>query len=199
MDRSILLLSRHTLAMSTTRSQRRGQNYDRKRTRRARSWLTATTAAFALSGITGASARDIVYCSDVNTGSDSSPNTSTYQSNGLCYDTCNAGSYAFAILQGQDCWCSNYVPATDASGCNDPCPGYPSDTCGNMQKNLYGYMALPNKPSGTKGADTTVSTTSPHPITSTVTAKGPTETMIIVWLVPSCTCWICLERNSLFY
>lgn len=65
MDRSIPLPPRHSLAMSTTRSQNHGQNYERKRTR----WLAVTTAVFALSGITGASARDIVYCSDVNTGS----------------------------------------------------------------------------------------------------------------------------------
>jgi cell wall integrity and stress response component len=115
--------------------------------------------------------------------------TSTYQSNGLCYDHCEGDGYAFAIVQGSDCWCSNYVPGTtvDTSNCDTDCPGYPDDKCGNTDSNLYGYMTAGNKPSGTTGAST-VSTTSIIPNTSTITETGPTTTLIIVRLLPSCIC-----------
>jgi len=105
----------------------------------------------------------------VNT-SDGSSNISGFQSNGLCYDHCNGGSFAFAILQGQACWCSDYVPETTTDGCDDPCPGYPPEKCGNTDQNLYAYMALPNKPSGTMGADSTTSTK------TSVTTKSSAKT-----------------------
>jgi len=164
-----------------------------------------------------AAARTIAYCSDVNTGSDYDSGLSRavrrsrccgswadapclvineFQSHGLCYDNCNAGSYAFAIVQGAYCWCSNYVPGVDVDGseCSEECPGYPDDSCGNTQKNLFGYMALARKPSGTKGAETTVSTTSTSPTnptnpnTPTNSQAGPITTVIIVRLLPSCIC-----------
>ncbi|KAF7956084.1 hypothetical protein EAE96_005005 [Botrytis aclada] len=96
------------------------------------------------------------YCSTLNTGSGSA-NSSIYQSDGLCYDFC-LDKYAFAVVQGSDCWCSNYVPGTTSSSsdCDTPCPGYPDDTCGG--DGLYGYIALTLFPSGTKGAATTSST-----------------------------------------
>lgn len=107
-----------------------------------------------------AAARTIAYCSDVNTGSDYDSVINEFQSHGLCYDNCNAGNYAFAIVQGAYCWCSNYVPGIDVDGseCSEECPGYPDDACGNTQKDLFGYMALARKPSGTKGAETTTTT-----------------------------------------
>ncbi|EME84190.1 uncharacterized protein MYCFIDRAFT_214645 [Pseudocercospora fijiensis CIRAD86] len=93
------------------------------------------------------------YCSSQNTADDSTYVSDIYQSNGLCYDTCKA-SYAFAVVQYQSCWCSNYIPADQESigSCNQDCPGYPSEKCGNQESGLYGYVALPNKPSGTAGA-----------------------------------------------
>ena len=80
--------------------------------------------------------------------------TSTFQSNGLCQQTCV--NYAFAILQDKSCWCSNFAPAdtTGVSGCSSPCPGYPSDLCGNASANLYGYIAIGPSPSGTVAAST---------------------------------------------
>ncbi|OXV09301.1 hypothetical protein Egran_02934 [Elaphomyces granulatus] len=122
---------------------------------------------FALSGLLAilqnpapAVALQIAYCSSQNTGSSSSANTSLYQSNGLCRQTC--ANYAFAILQGKSCWCSNFAPGDTASvsGCNSPCPGYPSDLCGNAPASLYGYIALGPSPSGTVAASTATSTSS---------------------------------------
>ncbi|KAF2767217.1 WSC-domain-containing protein [Teratosphaeria nubilosa] len=91
------------------------------------------------------------YCSSENTGSSYSAVHNIYQSNGACYDQCSG--YAFAIVQYQDCWCSNYAPADQqsVSDCDENCPGYPSDKCGNKDQGLYGYIALPNSPSGTQG------------------------------------------------
>lgn len=87
---------------------------------------------------------------------------SQYQSNGLCYNFCS--SDAFAIVQGSDCWCSNYVPGATTSGddCNVACPGYPDDLCGNQQAGLFGYISIPgNSPSGTKGGSTAAQSTTP--------------------------------------
>ncbi|GCB17431.1 cell wall integrity and stress response component 4 [Aspergillus awamori] len=104
-------------------------------------------------------ASSLTYCSSANTGSSQAANESTYQSNGLCEDHCS--NYAFGILQGYDCWCSNIVPneATNVnvSQCSQDCPGYPDDSCGSTSKGLYGYVAIVGQqPSGTA----TVSTTS---------------------------------------
>jgi len=100
------------------------------------------------------------YCSTENTGSDYAGVTNIYQSNGACYTQCKDG-YAFAVLQWQTCWCSNYIPAEqqNVSDCNETCPGYPDDLCGNKAAGLYGYVPLPNKPSGTAGASSSQSST----------------------------------------
>ena len=76
--------------------------------------------------------------------------TDTFQSNGLCFDNCKA-KYAFAVVQGSRCWCSDYVPASSTTGCDETCPGYGQESCGNTKKGLYGYISLPNAPKGTAG------------------------------------------------
>lgn len=93
---------------------------------------------------------------------------SVYQSNGLCTNLC-IQQYAFAILQDQNCWCSNYIPATTTTGCSLSCPGYPFEKCGG--EGLYGYIALGKvAPSGTLGASTELST-QPQTSTSTPTSS----------------------------
>src|SRR4051812_818319 len=66
-----------------------------------------------------------------------------WQSNGECQIHCQ-GSYAFAVIQGLDCWCSNYIPAEQVStdDCNQPCPGFPDEWCGSTDAGLYGYFLL---------------------------------------------------------
>lgn len=75
---------------------------------------------------------------------------SNLQSNGLCSDYCR-GKYVFAITSHENCWCSNYEPAQDVivsnSECNFPCLGFPYEFCGG--NDLYGYLNLGAKPSGT--------------------------------------------------
>lgn len=83
-----------------------------------------------------------------------------YQSNGECQTHCQ-GSYAFAILQGLDCWCSNYIPAEQVStyDCNQPCPGFPSEWCGSTDAGLYGYYLLgSSQPLGTSAGSGASST-----------------------------------------
>lgn len=126
----------------------------------------------------------LTYCSSENTGS-SLVNSSIWQSNGLCHDKCLGDGYALAIVQYQDCWCSNYAPAdtVDLDECDQTCPGYPSEMCGG--DGLYGYIYLAD-PSGTVGssssttssstrASTSPSTTSTSPSTSS-TSPSTTST-----------------------
>ncbi|KAI0415616.1 hypothetical protein F5X98DRAFT_211452 [Xylaria grammica] len=121
----------------------------------------------------------IEYCASDNTAA-TATNSSIWQSNGLCHDFCVDKSYAFAILQEHDCWCSNYVPAessqVDTDECNDSCPGWQDDTCGAT--GLYGYIALDTSPSGTADASSSTSTSTEQTSTTTVdTSSTVTSTV----------------------
>ncbi|KAF2085246.1 hypothetical protein K490DRAFT_75293 [Saccharata proteae CBS 121410] len=109
------------------------------------------------------------YCSSQNTGSGNLQDTYMYQSNGHCYDECKS-SYAYAIVQGESCWCSNYAPAdqVDISNCDTTCPGYGYEDCGSTSDSLYGYLKLPNAASGTQGASSAAATSTTQAATSTV-------------------------------
>ncbi|PWW73848.1 hypothetical protein C7212DRAFT_354169 [Tuber magnatum] len=94
-----------------------------------------------------------------------------FQSHGLCYDTCKA-KYAFAVVQGSKCWCSDYIPASTTTGCDEICPGYGSENCGNTKKGLFGYISLPNAPKGTAGGSSTSSTSSPSTTSSSISTSA---------------------------
>lgn len=90
-----------------------------------------------------------------STFTNSPPDFSIYQSNGLCQTFC-VQSYAFAIVQDNLCWCSNYAPGADkesTSKCNTKCPGYPTEMCGG--NDLFGYIKLEKPVVGTKSTDGT--------------------------------------------
>jgi cell wall integrity and stress response component len=80
-----------------------------------------------------------------------------YQTNGWCSTHCSTtGTYAYAITQNLNCWCSNYTPSEGSelsrSSCNTPCPAYPEEEqCGG--DDAYSYIRLANNvsPSGTRG------------------------------------------------
>lgn len=94
---------------------------------------------------------------------------SQYQSNGLCYNFC-LSDYAFAVLKGADCYCSDYIPGSTTSNddCNIPCPGYPDDLCGNDGSGLYAYISLPNhQASGTEGGSSSTPSSTPQSPVST--------------------------------
>ncbi|MCJ1228040.1 hypothetical protein MMC12_004700 [Toensbergia leucococca] len=121
----------------------------------------------------------IEYCSSQNTGSSFSEVTDHYQSNGLCFDTCKA-QYAFAIVQGNGCWCSDYIPAdtTSTSSCNEDCPGFPSDKCGSPSAGLYGYIALSISPSGTAAGSSSAAASSSPSSTSVESIQATPSTTI---------------------
>jgi cell wall integrity and stress response component len=114
----------------------------------------------------------IQYCSSANTGSQFDAVISDFQSNGACRETC-VDKFAFAILQGKYCWCSNVAPGvtTDTKSCDDRCPGYPADRCGNVGSGLFGYMQLDKRPSATAG-DSTKPTVA-GPMTSAQSTGSP--------------------------
>lgn len=105
-------------------------------------------------------------------------------SNGKCQDNCK-GSYVFAVILGQSCWCSNYIPANQESTslCSDACPGFPSEKCGNQASGLYGYFNLGGTPSGTAGgssASSSASSSSSSSISSTSSSPSPSVSTIFV-------------------
>lgn len=97
--------------------------------------------------------------------------SNNYQSNGACSTTC--AGFAFAVVQGRNCWCSNYIPAstTSTGSCGMACPGYPYENCGDSSSGLFGYVALGKAPLGTQGAASSSTTTQ---ATSTTQATQPT-------------------------
>ncbi|KAK0714902.1 hypothetical protein B0H67DRAFT_228194 [Lasiosphaeris hirsuta] len=132
----------------------------------------------------------IKYCATANTA-DTAPIQSDYQSQGRCFQNCTDASFALAIVQAKNCWCSNIAPNRDTqkplSNCENPCPGYPTDYCGGSGS--FGYMELANDPSGT--APGTSNTKTPT-TTSSIARETETETMqntvkITVTLAPSAT------------
>jgi hypothetical protein len=90
-----------------------------------------------------------------------------FNSDGSCTVKCQ-GSYAFAIVLGSDCWCSNYAPSDQMQTnlCNDPCPGYQTDWCGSTAAGLYGYIALSIAPSGTLDGGSLSSSSTPSSMVS---------------------------------
>jgi cell wall integrity and stress response component len=102
------------------------------------------------------------YCSTQNTGTGDAYSY-RFQSEGECTKYCTKqGTYAFAIAQWTECWCSNYIPSqqTDISKCRKDCPGFPDDNCGDVDAGLYIYIKMDgNSPSGTAGGDSAPSST----------------------------------------
>ena len=118
-----------------------------------------------------------------------------YNSNGACFTYCKS-EYAFAVVLGTGCWCSNYapgdtVPVYDRS---DQCPGYPQELCGSSSQDLYGYVALNRGPSGTIDASSSAAPwTSSAVASSTVQAvSGPTFS---VWRSSSSTSILALSSS----
>ncbi|KAK7750390.1 Cell wall integrity and stress response component 4 [Diatrype stigma] len=117
-----------------------------------------------MAGLASAQSIQMTYCANINTASSDASDGS-----------------AFAIIQGFNCWCSDFEPAestqSDISECNKSCPGYPSDTCGG--DGLYGYMAMGEEPSGTKGADSSTATATPTTKEVTTTVENGVTTTVL--------------------
>ncbi|GAO15118.1 hypothetical protein UVI_02029820 [Ustilaginoidea virens] len=86
-------------------------------------------------------------------------------------------SSAYGILQGGNCWCSNYGPDQDAqrTGCTSPCPGYPFDMCGAI--GLYSYVLLnEGMVQGVKGSVESTSTASSVAAATSSNTSAPSTT-----------------------
>ena len=127
-------------------------------------YRTAVGSLAVLALISRADALSTQYCSNANTADDG-PFYSIYNSMGSCSTQCQS-DYAFAVVQGKNCWCSNYIPADQAStsNCQVQCPGYPDDVCGNPDRGMFGYIPLGNPPLGTAGASSVSSLPIPSPL-----------------------------------
>lgn len=101
-----------------------------------------------------------------------------FQSNGACDKQCNP-TYAFAVIQGHYCWCSDYAPGETTSNedCNSTCPGIDTERCGSTTNQLYGYIPLGRLPAGTQGA--------PSSTTQAVSVHSFLESQLIWIITPS--------------
>ena len=101
-----------------------------------------------------------------------------FQSLGNCSGQCR-GKAAFAIVQGNSCWCSDYAPAdtVPVSGCSDDCPGYPYESCGSSGEGLYGYFRLDGDIKGTMG---------PSKSSTNPTSKVSVLVMHLIHWTPNC-------------
>jgi hypothetical protein len=118
------------------------------------------------------------YCSSLNTGSDDQVYTWPFQSNGNCTNHCKEeGTYAFAVLQYTDCWCSNYAPGVEANmdDCRKDCPGFPDEKCGNKDLDLFMYIEMDGKVSGTIGGSQPTSSAAAPSETQAESTKAPTS------------------------
>jgi hypothetical protein len=91
-------------------------------------------------------------------------------SNGNCTQHCrDEGGFAFAVIQYEDCYCSNLIPSqqTDIANCRKICPGYDKENCGSIDSGLFIYIQNGN-PSGTAPGPS-----SAQPTTPTVSSSAP--------------------------
>lgn len=105
-----------------------------------------------------------------------------WQSNGNCTNHCNdLNTYAFAVLQYQDCWCTNYIPSTttDITRCQRDCPGFPAEKCGNKDAGLFMYIEMNGKPSGTAGGGSQPSSTDVSSTTAVPSTDSPSSSDVV--------------------
>ncbi|KAF3479703.1 uncharacterized protein GIQ15_06679 [Arthroderma uncinatum] len=121
----------------------------------------------------------IDYCAKLNTGSNFDYVVDGFQSIGACQKTCG-DKYAFAILQGKTCWCSNAAPGNTVSNdkCNQNCPGYPDDKCGSASQGLYAYIVLDKKPTTTIGSSSMTTSSSSTKSSSSSATETPSVTTV---------------------
>lgn len=62
--------------------------------------------------------------------------TDEFNTEGSCATACRGGGFAVAASQEMDCYCGAEYPAentlVDDAECNEPCPGYPNESCGGL-------------------------------------------------------------------
>jgi cell wall integrity and stress response component len=115
------------------------------------------------------------------------PDNWNYQSNGNCTNHCSqtVGTYAFAVIQYKDCWCTNLIPSqqVDIGKCRKECPGFGTEDCGDADNGLFVYIQGNGQPSGTAGGPSSSKATStPAPVSSSVppvSTKAPPPSQVV--------------------
>ncbi|KAJ5462835.1 ER membrane protein Wsc4 [Penicillium sp. IBT 31633x] len=106
--------------------------------------VAAVLSVLALAQPFVSASSSLAYCASGNTGSSFQAVSDIYQSNGACITTCS--KYAFGVLQGKRCWCTNVAPSesdrTKTSECDTSCPGYPNDSCGSASDGVFAYVEI---------------------------------------------------------
>lgn len=139
------------------------------------------------------------YCSSQNTGDGHYIGSNQWQTLGLCKDSCV--EYAFGVVKGFECWCSDYAPnpANARTDCVT-CPQYNLEKCGNAKTGAYGYIDTGTAPKGTVSDSPASSTASSSTLTepstvahttpwvSVITIDGPPQTVTFTpsgWIGPT--------------
>lgn len=102
----------------------------------------AATAFAKSSAVTETQAEDPVLGTETvhgcyaSVGSLTSNGTNEFNTEGSCATACRGGGFAVAASQAEDCYCGAEYPAentmVDDAECNEPCPGYPNESCGGI-------------------------------------------------------------------
>lgn len=102
----------------------------------------AATAFAKSSAVTEAQAEDPVLGTETvhgcysSVGSLTLNRTNEFNTEGSCATACRGGGFAVAASQAMDCYCGAEYPAentlVDDAECNEPCPGYPNESCGGI-------------------------------------------------------------------
>lgn len=73
--------------------------------------------------------------------------TNVFQTVDRCQELCSEAAFIYAgNKRGEECWCGSFVGGeltNDTDECDMPCPGYPTETCGGMDRiNVYELEVL---------------------------------------------------------
>lgn len=128
-----------------------------------------------------------------NVDSLSKDNTNTYQTDGLCQQSCVAlNQPVMAIVAGSTCYCGSSIPSlsykqANNDTCNTPCQGFNQKMCGGLndwtvyltglgyaptEGNVTSTISSAPSTTSTHAAETVVVTQSAKPATSSSTSSG---------------------------
>lgn len=152
-------------------------------------------------------------------------NTNTYQTDGLCQQTCVAlNQPVMAIVAGSTCYCGSSIPSlsykqVDNSTCNTPCQGFNQKMCGGLndwtvyltglgyaptESNVTSSSSSAPSATATHAAETVVVTQSAKPATSSAGSgssggSGPNKVGIAVGVVVGVVAIAAIAGVAIFF
>ncbi|KAJ5795119.1 Carbohydrate-binding WSC subgroup [Penicillium paradoxum] len=140
--------------------------------------VAVVVSVLALSQPFVSASSELAFCASDNTGASFKAVTDTFQSNGACIVSC--AQYAFGVLQGKKCWCTNVAPSkgsqAETSDCDASCPGYPDDSCGSAGKGVFAYLDIGGHDvTSTAGGSTSSTSTSSSSSSSSSSTSSTTS------------------------